>query len=144
VSALQNDTTEKTTRTRVCEIIDGHFKGDIEHVTVTLSSLWDTLNQDCYVVTPPDVKSSVRPFPTHRPTNLTSQTACACQKPRGIEPLQRAIMKSIHGGVFFDRRYWVRHSRNGGTLKAIYSSSIIADDGLEVCEFSRADVSVCS
>jgi len=65
VYALQNDTAEKTTWTRVCEIIDGHFKGDIEHATEALSSLWDALSQDGYVATPPDVKPPVRPFPTY-------------------------------------------------------------------------------
>jgi len=68
------------------------------------------------------------------------------KSPVGLNPLHTAIMRSIHEGGFFDRRYWVRHSRNGGTLKAIYFSSVISGDGFDVCEFSRADVSahVCS
>jgi len=65
VYALQNDTAEKTTWTRVCEIIDGHFKGEIEHATGALSSLWETLSQDGHVVTPPNVESPVRLFPTY-------------------------------------------------------------------------------
>lgn len=44
VSALRNDTAEKTTWTRLCEIIESHFKGDLQHVTDTLSSLWRTVN----------------------------------------------------------------------------------------------------
>jgi hypothetical protein len=46
VSALRNDTPEKTTWTRLCEIIESHFKGDLRHVTDTLSLLWKTVNQD--------------------------------------------------------------------------------------------------
>lgn len=46
VSALQDDTPEKTTWTRFCERVEGHFKGDLQHVTDTLSLLWKTVNQD--------------------------------------------------------------------------------------------------
>jgi len=38
-----------------------------------------------------------------------------------------ALIKSLHKGVFFDRKYWVRHSKAGGVLKPIYFSSIIMD-----------------
>lgn len=46
VSALRNDTAEKTTWTRLCEIIESHFKGDLEHVTDTLSLLWKSVSQN--------------------------------------------------------------------------------------------------
>ena len=45
VSALRNDTPEKTIWTRLCEIIESHFKGDLRHATDTLSLLWKTANQ---------------------------------------------------------------------------------------------------
>ncbi|KAF9778322.1 hypothetical protein BJ322DRAFT_493551 [Thelephora terrestris] len=45
-SALRNDTPEQTTWARLCEIIERHFKGELQHVTDTLSLLWKTSNQD--------------------------------------------------------------------------------------------------
>ena len=62
--------------------------------------------------------------------------------PTDRSTLHTAIARSIHGGAFFDRKYFVRHSRNGSTLKAIYFSSMIVVDGLEACEFGRTSASV--
>ena len=56
--------------------------------------------------------------------------------------LHAAIAKSIHEGTFFDRKYLVRHSGNGSALKAIYFSSMIAVNGLGVCEPGRTNASV--
>jgi len=42
--------------------------------------------------------------------------------------VKAALVKSIREGVLFDRKYWVRHSKTGGTLKPIYFSSIIMGD----------------
>lgn len=39
-----------------------------------------------------------------------------------------ALSKSIHGAIFFDRKYWARHSKAGDVLKPVYFSSIIIDD----------------
>lgn len=47
---------------------------------------------------------------------------------------QTAIVKSIREGVFFDRKYWAQNPAEGGALKAIYFSSIIAGDKLKACE----------
>ena len=60
VSALQNDTAEKTTWAKVCEVTDGHFRGDIKHVTEALSLLWKTLNQDGDAIPPSNPGPPVR------------------------------------------------------------------------------------
>jgi hypothetical protein len=39
-----------------------------------------------------------------------------------------ALIRSIRGGVFFDRKYWARHSKAGEVLKPIYLSSVIMSD----------------
>lgn len=39
-----------------------------------------------------------------------------------------ALIKSIRDGVFFDRKYWARHSKTGDILKPVYLSSIIMED----------------
>lgn len=48
--------------------------------------------------------------------------------------LQRAIVKSIREGVFFDLKFWARHSKKGSVFKAIYFSGIIVGCGLKACE----------
>jgi hypothetical protein len=48
-----------------------------------------------------------------------------------------ALVKSIHEGVFFDRKYWAPHSRKGSALKAVYFSSVMIGNELEVCEQSH-------
>ena len=42
--------------------------------------------------------------------------------------MKTALVKSIRKGVFFDRKYWVRHSKAGDVLKPVYFSSIIMGD----------------
>ena len=39
-----------------------------------------------------------------------------------------ALIMSIRKGVFFDRKYWARHSKTGKLLKPVYFSSAIMDD----------------
>lgn len=45
VSALRNDTPEKATWTKLCEIIDGRFKEDLGFAKETIALLWKTINQ---------------------------------------------------------------------------------------------------
>ena len=42
--------------------------------------------------------------------------------------MKTALIKSIRTGVFFDRKYWARHSKSGFVLKPVYFSSVIMDD----------------
>ena len=42
-----------------------------------------------------------------------------------------ALIKSIGKGVFFDRKYWARHSGPEGFLKPVYFSSIIMEDKVQ-------------
>jgi len=39
-----------------------------------------------------------------------------------------ALIKSIRRGVFFDRKYWARHSKTGDIMKPVYFSSIVMGD----------------
>jgi len=39
-----------------------------------------------------------------------------------------ALINSIRKGVFFDRKYWARHSKAGDVLKPVYFSSVIMGD----------------
>ena len=42
-----------------------------------------------------------------------------------------ALIKSMRTGVFFDRKYWARHSKSGDALKPVYFSSIIMSDKVQ-------------
>ena len=42
-----------------------------------------------------------------------------------------ALIKSIRNGVFFDRKYWTRHSKTGDVLKPVYFSSVIMGDKVQ-------------
>ena len=42
-----------------------------------------------------------------------------------------ALVKSIGKGVFFDRKYWARHSGPGSALKPVYFSSTIMEDKVQ-------------
>ena len=42
--------------------------------------------------------------------------------------MKTALIKSIRKGVFFDRKYWARHSKAGDVLKPVYFSSTIMGD----------------
>jgi hypothetical protein len=42
-----------------------------------------------------------------------------------------ALIKSMRTGVFFDRKYWARHSKSGDVLKPVYFSSIIMSDKVQ-------------
>ena len=43
------------------------------------------------------------------------------------------MVKSIKQGVFFDKKYWVKSSRDGRTFKPIYFTSLIAGRTLRNC-----------
>jgi len=45
--------------------------------------------------------------------------------------VKTALIKSIRNGIFFDRKYWARHSKAGDVLKPVYLSSTIMEDKLQ-------------
>jgi len=120
VSALRNDTAEKTTWMRMCEIIENHFKGDLRHATDTLSLLLKTVSQDD------------GPTTTTPPSNAHPAVSIHTNNPAGWVTLQMAMAKSIREGVFFDRKYWALSSKEG-MLRAVYFSSMFKVNELEAC-----------
>lgn len=87
------------------------------------SSLWTAAE-----VFPPHnlatLHNLARPHNLATPHNLAVQAA----SPTHWASLNVALINSIRNGVFFDRKYWVRHSKAGDVLKPIYFSSIIMND----------------
>ena len=43
-------------------------------------------------------------------------------------PVRMVLVRSIRNGVYFDRKYWARHSKAGDVLKPVYFSSMIMED----------------
>ena len=39
--------------------------------------------------------------------------------------VEAALIRSIHEGLFFDKKYWARHSSGGGALEPVYLSSTV-------------------
>jgi len=42
--------------------------------------------------------------------------------------VKTALIKSVREGIFFDKKYWTRHSKAGTVLKPVYLSSVIMGD----------------
>ena len=56
------------------------------------------------------------------------QVAPAPQSPGHWGSVKLALIKSIREGVFFDKKYWARHSKGGHALKPVYFSGAIMSD----------------
>jgi hypothetical protein len=51
-----------------------------------------------------------------------------------------ALVESIRKGVFFDGKYWVRHSKGAHGLKPVYFSSMIMGDKLQKLRECRSEL----
>ncbi|KAF9645692.1 hypothetical protein BDM02DRAFT_471820 [Thelephora ganbajun] len=108
---LMEDSTE-TTRASVDKKIDNFVEGDLEHASEMLSVLWEIANKDGDITAP----------------SKTVPAAAQVTSPAHWGSVKVALIKSIRKGVFFDRKYWARHSKAGDILKPVYFSSIIMND----------------
>jgi len=68
-----------------------------------------------------DLKGLWNPSPATKPDTSPAHWAA----------VNVALIKSIRSGVFFDRKYWARHSKAGDILKPVYFSSIIVSDNAQ-------------
>jgi hypothetical protein len=126
------DQTEAT-RTNIEKKIDSFVEGDLEHAAEMVSGLWKIINQEGEVKAPSNTSSTVSriralPAPVLRGILITPDQTTPVKSPAHWDSVKTAIIKSIRTGVFFDRKYWVRHSASGNVLKPAYFSSAIMDD----------------
>ena len=143
-SAWMEDSTTEATCVSVDKNIDSFVEGDLEHATEMLCALWEIAYKDGDIVAPSSASSAVSPFPPPcyagmltSPNQVTQVTS-----PVHWASVKVALIKSIRKGVFFDRKYWARHSRTGGTLKPVYFSSIVMGDKVEQLN-NRASIFDC-
>ncbi|KAF9646805.1 hypothetical protein BDM02DRAFT_3118097, partial [Thelephora ganbajun] len=106
------DSTTETTRASVDKKIDSFVEGDLEYATEMLSALWEIANKEGDITAPSKAAPAA--------TQVTS--------PAHWDSVKIALIKSIREGVFFDRKYWARHSKAGDVLKPVYLSSTIMND----------------
>ena len=119
-------------RARVNKKIDSIAEGGLEHAAGILSVLWKVVNEDGDTATPSNTSPAVSPFQFHLPTFskecLSHNQLLSVTSPTRWAAMKIALIKSVRKGVFFDRKYWTRHSRTGGVMKPVYFSSVIMAD----------------
>jgi len=106
------DPTMEVIRASVDKKIDRFIEGELGHATEMLSALWDIANTEGEVEGPSNTES----------------TPTSAQTPTLLASVKTALIESIRRGVFFDRKYWARHSKAGKVLKPVYFSSTIMKD----------------
>ena len=132
-SAWMEDSTAETIRASFEKKVDSFFRGELEHATEMLSDLWEIVNKDGDVQAPLNTSPAVSPFQSCfvtrcRVTPVPHEQTTQVASPAHWGAVKLALIDSIDKGVFFDRKYWVRHSNSGNTLKPIYFSSIVMGD----------------
>ena len=132
-SVWMEDSTTETTRASVDKKIDSFVEGDLEHATDLLSALWEIVNKDGDIKAPSNTSPAVSSFSSRHYTRMLTSHNQAVQatSPAHWASVKTALIKSIRDGVFFDRKYWARHSKTGDVLKPVYFSSMIMGDKVQ-------------
>ena len=128
-----NDSTTETTSASFDKKIDSFVKGDLEHATEMLSTLWEIMNEDGDIIAPSNTPPGVSLFWPYLPLCCAGMLTSHGQTIQVASPahwasVKIALIKSIRKGVFFDRKYWARHSKAEDVLKPVYFSSIVMGD----------------
>ena len=111
------DSTAEATCLSVEEKVDRFVEGDLEHAGEILSALWEIASAGGGAQ-PPEGTSS---------TGIPSLLSFWFTSPVHWSAVRAALIKSIRNGVFFDRKYWARHSKAGDVKPIYFSSTIMAD-----------------
>ena len=136
-----NDSTAETIRASFDQKIISFVHGGLEHATEMLSELWEIMNEDGDIIAPSNTSPGVSLFRSYllpccaRMLTSYGQTI-QVTSPTHWASVKVALIKSIREGVFFDRKYWARHSKAGGILKPVYFSSIIMGDKVQQLNYS--------
>jgi len=132
-----NNSTTETTRVSFDRKIDSFANGELEHATEMLSTLWRIVNTDGEIKAPPNTSPTVSPFRSFFSVlrgdahNTLHDQTVQVTSPAHWATVKIALINSIGKGVFFDRKYWARHSKAGDGLKPVYFSSIVIGDKVQ-------------
>ncbi|KAF9785368.1 hypothetical protein BJ322DRAFT_1211231 [Thelephora terrestris] len=94
--------------------IDRYANRELDHAADAITQLWKLSNSnEGSPPVPPDEVPPVSPQtpPTPSPANW--------------KQIKVALIESIRKGIFFDRKYWTRHSKTMSVLRPIYISSTV-------------------
>ncbi|KAF9779144.1 hypothetical protein BJ322DRAFT_1088746 [Thelephora terrestris] len=103
-------------RTSVDEKIDSFVEGDLKHAAAAVAGFWEIANKDGKIKAPAGTSKK-------KGTGKYSQAISPSQW-----AVKMALIDSVRNGIFFDRKYWARHSKAGDLLKPVYLSSRVMGD----------------
>ena len=127
------DSTTGVTCASVKKKIEDLAGEEFEHATEIGFALLKIANEDGDVISPADASSAVSLTKFCLLLGLmlsapTPQYQIPVKCPAHWASVKAALVRSIHAGIFFDKKYWARHSKAGDVLKPVYFSSIIMSD----------------
>ena len=117
------------------EKIDRFIEGDLEHAVEALFALLEIPAKSRYISTPsnpspaPTVSSfRISAFLSYAEVLILHNQITQVKSPAHWDLVKAALIISIRKGIFFDRKYWARHSKGGDLLKPVYLSSTVMSD----------------
>jgi len=112
----------KTVRAKLEEKIDSFAAGGLEHAVDAISAIWEISNKE-------------GPVPSDTPQSIMMLSIDFDMEFTGCD-MRPSLIKSIQKGYLFDRKYWVRRSREGA-IEPVYFPSIVTEtelSGLGACK----------
>ena len=107
----------KALHQKLDEKIDSYAAGELGHAVETVSSIWDLAGK----------RKAPSPIPKDKsgsPPNFPDLWWRLVPRQRGQEGMRPSLVKSIQGGSFLHRKYWVRRSRGGRTCPIYFPSAV--------------------
>ena len=98
------------TSTDLATKVEAFVGGGLEHAAETVNALWKALYND------EDIEGPSR----------TRDKVVQVKNPAHWNSVKIALINSIRTGIFFDKKYWARHSH--ARLRSVYFSSTIMKD----------------
>ncbi|KAF9645620.1 hypothetical protein BDM02DRAFT_3262815 [Thelephora ganbajun] len=123
---------------KIDEKIESYANGQLDYAMEAMTLLWelsrghedpleDLPQRIPSPVTLSDINTPVCPFPV---VSFATDTPYPPQESQNWRRFKTALVKSIHEGTFFDRKYWTRRSKTAKVLRPVYISSIVVGERL--------------
>ena len=133
---LIEDSTTGVTCARVKKKLEEFAGEEFEHATEVGFALLKIANEDGDVTSPADAPLAVSLTKFHLLLGMilsapTPQYQIPVESPANWAFVKAALARSIHTGIFFDKKYWARHSKAGDVLKPIYFSGTVMNDKIQ-------------
>ena len=127
------DSTTGVACTRVKKKLEDFAGEEFGHATEIGFALLKVANEDGDVTSPADDPLAVSLTKFYLLLGMilsapTPQYQIPVKSPAYWAFVKAALARSIHNGIFFDKKYWARHSKAGDVLKPIYFSGTVMND----------------